>query len=1195
MIVIAILLMTGMLFALNQTIVLDFGNKQLGSEELPILIEVGKPKLPFYPLAVLLPFGEEYVSAESNQTAPEIVGEKVYIDFARQQIPISQPMAYSPTLADPAVYENDALFPGKDWEYLGTQFFRGYGIAYFNVYPFQYNPVKGYVQRNNHFTLEVNSVYNEELAQDKARFVSLHAQTQEDLARLVHNPELASDYQKASMIKTGGKLPLSDAKKMIIITGQQQADWFEDYATWRTSKGISTGIYTTSYIYANYDGVDNADKVRNFIIDAYTSWTDATELFEYVILGGDDEIIPERGVYGRVWNTIDRRMPSDIYYSNLDGDWNANGNNIYGEMEDEVDMISEVHIGRFTAETQAEFGNIMRKTKHYVENSTFSNNIVTFFGENLNNNPVTWGGDYKDEVYGFVPNDYAFYTQYERDETYGSLNVWDAIQRGVGVMNHMGHANENFLMGQGAGTVQQWRNTEYGFLYTQGCYPAAFDERTSKELESVGEHMVMAQGGLFAFIGNTRYGWYMPGSTDGASQYFDRQFFRGLYQQGRPELGKALTFSREQNLNNALVSDVMRWCFMEVVLFGDPSVAVKLPDHDLPMLECDSYVFDDILGDQDGVLNPGDVVRFFPNIENLEGWATAYDVRIVVTSMPEGMEMQEDTIIIPSVLPGQSNNDVFFTFEIPLDTGFGVQKLTFEIDSTHPTTGLTTGSKSYDAYFDITLVDSRFPWETDQLIKSAPMVLPILDDGANAIVLSDTYGKVNFISSAGESFNSFEAPLEDQNIMQSAAYAELEPGGEGVIVFAGRTGDVYGQTLDGELVFEYQATTSFPNTPVIADIDGDGYCDVIVAGLDKKLYVIDRNGDDLPGFPLDLGSVTRCNLAVGELEEGGGMKIIVGTSDGDIFVVGAGGIIDSSLSLNVAESISGEPVILPNGVFAIASNSKLYIIQNGEIIAETAIDSKIAGGLTCADINRDGEIDLVFNSMGGRTWVVSQSGETLPGFPVLLNTSISTPPLIADLDGDGYPDILAIDSHNSVFALTRFGESLPGFPFTTAYMGSTPATLIDFERDGNFKLINGYSGGVLVINIRRPSSAIAPWTTYRGALNRQASYAATGYVSIDDETNAPQVNRLLGNYPNPFNPQTTLTYTMAKPGEVEIDVYNLKGQHVKKLVNRRVDAGTHSVVWDGRDNGGRSVSSGVYLYRMKTDKGNESKKMLLMK
>src|SRR5690554_6564727 len=114
--------------------------------------------------------------------------------------------------------------------------------------------------------------------------------------------------------------------------------------------------------------------LRNFIIDAYATFADTDSPLEYVLLGGVDEIIPERGVWGRVGGTRDNRMPSDLYFSNLDGDWNANGNEIYGELTDETDMIPELHIGRFTAETEAEFENIFHKIMHYVDNSTFSNN-----------------------------------------------------------------------------------------------------------------------------------------------------------------------------------------------------------------------------------------------------------------------------------------------------------------------------------------------------------------------------------------------------------------------------------------------------------------------------------------------------------------------------------------------------------------------------------------------------------------------------------------------------------------------------------------------------------------------------------------------------------------------------------------------------------------------------------------------------
>jgi hypothetical protein len=247
---------------------------------------------------------------------------------------------------------------------------------------------------------------------------------------------------------------------------------------------------------------------------------------------------------------------------------------------------------------------MFRKIKYYAEQNTFSNNLAIFYGENLNMNPVTWGGDYKDDVAQYLPDSYPLQTLYQRDGTYSESGVWQSINNGAGLMNHMGHANEFFLMGQSNSTIESLQNTEYGFLYTQGCYPAAFAQGTSGDSESIAEHMVTASGGVHSFIGNTRYGWYMPGSVNGASQYYDRQFFRGLFEQNLPQLGKALTYSRLQNLNQALTNDVMRWCYYEVVLFGDPSLAVKPADSNLPLLSLESYSFTDEDGDNDGTINP---------------------------------------------------------------------------------------------------------------------------------------------------------------------------------------------------------------------------------------------------------------------------------------------------------------------------------------------------------------------------------------------------------------------------------------------------------------------------------------------------------------------------------------------------------------------------------------------------------------
>jgi hypothetical protein len=108
------------------------------------------------------------------------------------------------------------------------------------------------------------------------------------------------------------------------------------------------------------------------------------------------------------------------------------------------------------------------------------------------------------------------------------------------------------------------------------------------------------------------------------------------------------------------------------------------------------------------------------------------------------------------------------------------------------------------------------------------------------------------------------------------------------------------------------------------------------------------------------------------------------------------------------------------------------------------------------------------------------------------------------------------------------------------------------------------------------------------------------------DTVEPLRTQLMSNYPNPFNPSTTISYTVGNAfmrsesaentGEaVRISVYNIKGQLVKTLVNEYKEAGQHKVVWNGESEQGIKASSGVYFYRMETKTGSEVKKMLLLK
>jgi hypothetical protein len=103
-------------------------------------------------------------------------------------------------------------------------------------------------------------------------------------------------------------------------------------------------------------------------------------------------------------------------------------------------------------------------------------------------------------------------------------------------------------------------------------------------------------------------------------------------------------------------------------------------------------------------------------------------------------------------------------------------------------------------------------------------------------------------------------------------------------------------------------------------------------------------------------------------------------------------------------------------------------------------------------------------------------------------------------------------------------------------------------------------------------------------------------VSADPQDLVHKPNtRLHPNYPNPFNPETTISFHIASEGNVKLDIYNVKGQLVTTLIDKNMSAGTHQIVWDGKDGNGSHASSGVYLYRLKTADHQSSRKMILLK
>ncbi|MDP8204694.1 MAG: T9SS type A sorting domain-containing protein [Candidatus Tenebribacter mawsonii] len=99
----------------------------------------------------------------------------------------------------------------------------------------------------------------------------------------------------------------------------------------------------------------------------------------------------------------------------------------------------------------------------------------------------------------------------------------------------------------------------------------------------------------------------------------------------------------------------------------------------------------------------------------------------------------------------------------------------------------------------------------------------------------------------------------------------------------------------------------------------------------------------------------------------------------------------------------------------------------------------------------------------------------------------------------------------------------------------------------------------------------------------------------EPENNTLSTPKLHGNYPNPFNPTTTISFSLPDEQEIDLTIYNIKGQKVKRLINGQLTAGQHSMIWDGKDTNEKSVSTGIYFYKLKTGNDVLTRKMLMLK
>ncbi|MBN1127159.1 MAG: hypothetical protein JXA82_19305, partial [Sedimentisphaerales bacterium] len=423
----------------------------------------------------------------------------------------------------------------------------------------------------------------------------IQSQYSDEVARLIVNPQ---DLVVIPSLKRSGMLDWETENEIqyIIITNEILCDAFQELADYRISKGTSATVITMDWIRSHYEGTrpdggeDDPTRIRNCIRDYYLNYGT-----RWAVLGGDDVPVPVR-YCSKPWVDI----PCDLYYGCLDGTWDADGDGIYGEIEDEVDFASEVWIGRIPVQTSEQALAYIAKVRTYENRSPdgFANTMLlqAHCGANdklktgldrpldfQDHDPVDpWEMStrqlYQMDNWG-IQNfwqasrlSYFFetYTSWDRvycgdyDYGYMSCNVLEKLNWGYHYIFSSSHGNTNYYTSVNTLIADQMTNADRPSIFLiSSCSTAHFDQCEVCLSEAL---LRNPKGGAVIYIGYTRPGWLRPDDA--------RCLFSELYENNRQTIGEAFSVSRAYYATVNTIDDGYRDLLFMVNLHGDPGLRV---------------------------------------------------------------------------------------------------------------------------------------------------------------------------------------------------------------------------------------------------------------------------------------------------------------------------------------------------------------------------------------------------------------------------------------------------------------------------------------------------------------------------------------------------------------------------------------------------------------------------------------------
>lgn len=542
----------------------------------PVSGLAGQPALPTKRARILLPYGHRLSSVDIFPS------EKVPVGTGLRLPPVELPHTLStapgriPALAlDEAAYANSDIMPVAKFRIRSTQSFHGYRVVFVDLIPVEYVPADGKL----FYYPEMRIVIQTEVSTSSTQLRGLSIDVEAVGSRVDNIAQLAG-YPAAGP-------PSVPAYHLLIISPTDMAAAYQPLKDYHDAHGVLTEIRTLDQV-----GGSDPHTVRDYIRSEYLS-----NGISLVLIGGDDDLIPALDVYVRVELSsgylTEYDMPADFYFACLDGTFNYDGDAYWGEPNDgegggEIDLLPEVGVGRVSAANVEEVTNMVTKTIAYLDSEAAYLSKVVLAGEQLRFGGLGEYGGYAMEEMDGGTNAHGFTTvgfpsdQYELDKLYDltslPYNYWppeeiiNRINSGVHIVDHLGHSYIGYAMRTDTTMLRnQLTNTEYGFLYAEGCTAGKFDHN-----DCWAEYVTvkLAAGG-FGCVANSRAG-LGSRTTKHPVHVINREFWDAVYSadEGFPQLGLAMLDARF-DLAARIDDPGMRWTYYETNLFADPAVRIK--------------------------------------------------------------------------------------------------------------------------------------------------------------------------------------------------------------------------------------------------------------------------------------------------------------------------------------------------------------------------------------------------------------------------------------------------------------------------------------------------------------------------------------------------------------------------------------------------------------------------------------------